>query len=122
MCLQQKGDQAQHEPKRHQPQPMQSQAQPDQATAMDQSTEKAGDAQATGGSWSFLNLTKVSSDVRRNRRNHRLRRLLLPKNALMSLHEIVGDGQLKLDVVPDAAHGFVATITVNDAQYEGHGW
>lgn len=99
---------------------MQSQAQPDQATAVDQSTEKAGDAQTPGGSRRFLNLTKVSNEVRRNRRNHRLRRLLLPKNALTSLHEFVGE--LKLDVVPDAAHGFVATIIINDAQYEGYGW
>lgn len=90
---------------------------------MDQDIKNPADESTTIGSRvRLLNLPKVSGEVKRLRRNHRLRKILVPKNALMSLYEIVDGGSLELKVVPEEQHGFLATILVNNVQYKGHGW
>lgn len=62
----------------------------------------------------------VPKKLKRLRRNRRLRKILTPKNALMSLHELLGTGLSDFTIMPEE-RGFVATVYVNNVQYEGHG-
>lgn len=63
---------------------------------------------------------QLSKKVKRLRRNRRLRKILMPKNALMSLHELLGAGLSEFSISPEE-RGFVATIFVNNTQYDGRG-
>lgn len=63
---------------------------------------------------------QVSKKVKRLRRNRRLRRILMPKNALMSLHELMGSSLTEFAITPEE-RGFVASVSVHNTQYEGHG-
>lgn len=62
----------------------------------------------------------IPKKVKRLRRNRRLRKILTPKNALMSLHELLGTGLSEFNILPEE-RGFVATVYVNNVQYEGRG-
>ena len=62
----------------------------------------------------------IPKKVKRLRRNRRLRKILTPKNALMSLHELLGAGLSEFNILPEE-RGFVATVFVNNVQYEGRG-
>lgn len=62
----------------------------------------------------------VPKKVKRLRRNRRLRKILTPKNALMSLHELLGAGLSEFNILPEE-RGFVASVYVNNVQYEGRG-
>lgn len=62
----------------------------------------------------------IPKKLKRLRRNRRLRKILTPKNALMSLHELLGTGLSDFTIVPEE-RGFIATVYVNNVQYEGHG-
>lgn len=58
--------------------------------------------------------------IKRLRRKQRLCKFITPKNALMSLHELLGTAFLNFTILPDE-HGFVASVYVNDVLYEGRG-
>lgn len=62
----------------------------------------------------------IPKKVKRLRRNRRLRKILTPKNALMSLHELLGPALSEFSILPEE-RGFVATVFVNNVQYEGRG-
>lgn len=62
----------------------------------------------------------IPKKIKRLRRNRRLRKILTPKNALRSLHELLGTGLSEFSILPEE-HGFVATVYINNAQYEGRG-
>lgn len=62
----------------------------------------------------------IPKKVKRLRRNRRLRKILTPKNALMSLHELLGPGLSDFSIMPEE-RGFVASVFVNNVQYEGRG-
>lgn len=62
----------------------------------------------------------IPKKIKRLRRNRRLRKILTPKNALMSLHELLGNGLSEFSILPEE-RGFVATVYVNGVQYEGRG-
>lgn len=62
----------------------------------------------------------IPKKLKRLRRNRRLRKILTPKNALMSLHELLGTGLSEFTIMPEE-RGFVATVYVNNVQYDGHG-
>lgn len=62
----------------------------------------------------------IPKKIKRLRRNRRLRKILTPKNALMSLHELLGNGLSEFSILPEE-RGFVATVSVNNSQYEGRG-
>lgn len=83
--------------------------------------QAADDTQSVnGGLKRRFNRPQLSKKVKRLRRNRRLRKILMPKNALMSLHELLGAGLSEFNVVPEE-RGFVATVFANNAQYEGRG-
>lgn len=63
---------------------------------------------------------QLSKKVKRLRRNRRLRKILMPKNALMSLHELLGAGLSEFTISPEE-RGFVASVFVNNVQYDGRG-
>lgn len=62
----------------------------------------------------------IPKKIKRLRRNRRLRKILTPKNALMSLHELLGAGLSEFNILPEE-RGFVASVFVNNVQYEGRG-
>lgn len=62
----------------------------------------------------------ISKKLKRLRQNRRLRKLLAPKNALMSLNELMGSSISEYTIVPEE-RGFVAQVFVNNVQYEGRG-
>lgn len=62
----------------------------------------------------------IPKKIKRLRRNRRLRKILTPKNALMSLHELLGTGLSEFNILPEE-RGFVASVFVNNVQYEGRG-
>lgn len=62
----------------------------------------------------------IPKKIKRLRRNRRLRKILTPKNALMSLHELLGAALSEFSILPEE-RGFVATVYINNAQYEGRG-
>ncbi|XP_055297939.1 double-stranded RNA-specific editase 1-like isoform X2 [Sitodiplosis mosellana] len=62
----------------------------------------------------------IPKKIKRLRRNRRLRKILTPKNALMSLHELLGNGLSEFSILPEE-RGFVASVYVNAVQYEGRG-
>lgn len=62
----------------------------------------------------------LNKKAKRLRQNRRLRKLLIPKNALMSLHELMGNSISEYRVMPEE-RGFVAQVLVNNIQYEGRG-
>lgn len=62
----------------------------------------------------------LNKRVKRLKQNRRLRKLLIPKNALMSLHELMGSQISDYRVMPEE-RGFVAQVLVNNIQYEGRG-
>lgn len=62
----------------------------------------------------------IPKKIKRLRRNRRLRKILTPKNALMSLHELLGNGLSEFSILPEE-RGFVASVYVNNVQYEGRG-
>lgn len=62
----------------------------------------------------------ISKKVKRFRQNRRLRKLLAPKNALMSLNELMGNAISEYTIIPEE-RGFVAQVFVNNVQYEGRG-
>lgn len=62
----------------------------------------------------------IPKKVKRLRRNRRLRKILTPKNALMLLHELLGAGLSAFAILPEE-RGFVASVYVNNVQYEGRG-
>lgn len=66
------------------------------------------------------NRQPINKKVKRIRRNRRLRKMLIPKNALMSLNELMGSTLSEYDIVPEE-RGFVARVYVNNVQYEGRG-
>lgn len=66
------------------------------------------------------NRQPINKKVKRIRRNRRLRKMLIPKNALMSLNELMGSTISDYDIVPEE-RGFVARVYVNNVQYEGRG-
>ncbi|XP_067639054.1 double-stranded RNA-specific editase 1 isoform X2 [Eurosta solidaginis] len=65
--------------------------------------------------------SSVRTKEKRIRVNRQLRKTLIPKNALMALHEVNGlnIGEFVVDNSPSG--GFVAVVTVNEKQYEGKG-
>lgn len=62
----------------------------------------------------------IPKKIKRLRRNRRLRKILTPKNALMSLHELLGSALSDFSILPEE-RGFVASVYVNNVQYEGKG-
>lgn len=62
----------------------------------------------------------INKKIKRNRRNRRLRKMLTPKNAYMSLHELMRDSLSDFTFLPDE-RGFIARVYINNIQYEGHG-
>lgn len=62
----------------------------------------------------------LNKKAKRLRQNRRLRKLLIPKNALMSLHELMGSSISEYRIMPEE-RGFVAQVLVNNIQYEGRG-
>lgn len=62
----------------------------------------------------------IPKKIKRLRRNRRLRKILTPKNALMSLHELLGTALSEFNILPEE-RGFVASVYVNNVQYEGRG-
>jgi len=88
---------------------------------MESSVAKGDDADSDGAGpkkkWIRKPLNKKAKRLRQNRR---LRKLLIPKNALMSLHELMGSSISEYRVMPEE-RGFVAQVLVNNIQYEGRG-
>lgn len=62
----------------------------------------------------------LNKRMKRLKQNRRLRKLLIPKNALMSLHELMGTQISEYKIIPEE-RGFVAQVLVNNIQYEGRG-
>lgn len=67
------------------------------------------------------NRQPINKKIKRLRRNRRLRKMLTPKNALMSLNELMGNDLSEYVIMPEE-RGFVAQVFVNKVQYEGRGW
>lgn len=63
----------------------------------------------------------VRAKERRLRQNKRLRKVLVPKNALMALHELRGVMISDFNVSNKTGGGFICQVTVNNIQYEGFG-
>lgn len=82
--------------------------------------DKPDDTASNGSLKRRFTRQPIPKKIKRLRRNRRLRKILTPKNALMSLHELLGAGLSDFNIVPDEA-GFVATVFVNNVQYEGRG-
>lgn len=109
-------EQSQLQEQQQEPEPIKTELTMDQGDE----NEKADDASANGSLKRRFNRPQLSKKVKRLRRNRRLRKILMPKNALMSLHELLGAGLSEFNVVPEE-RGFVATVFANNAQYEGRG-
>lgn len=62
----------------------------------------------------------VNKRLKRMRLNLRLRKMLIPRNALMALRELKGEVLNEIAVTPDP-QGFKATFYINNIQYEGYG-
>lgn len=88
---------------------------------LDSNIDRSEDADSDGAGpkkkWIRKPLNKKAKRLRQNRR---LRKLLIPKNALMSLHELMGNSISEYRVMPEE-RGFVAQVLVNNIQYEGRG-
>lgn len=63
---------------------------------------------------------RQSKKVKRLRRKQHYSKFIKPKNALMSLHELLGTAFLEFNILPEE-HGFVASVYVNGVHYEGRG-
>ncbi|XP_055843297.1 uncharacterized protein LOC129910068 isoform X2 [Episyrphus balteatus] len=63
----------------------------------------------------------VRAKERKIRQNRHLRKVILPKNALMALYEIKGIQIGDFIINSNMEGGFTALVTVNDCQYEGVG-
>lgn len=65
----------------------------------------------------------VRAKEKRIRQNRRLRKSLIPKNAMVSLNELKGVqvGNFTINNEDTAKGGFSATVTVNGKMYVGHG-
>lgn len=69
----------------------------------------------------FLSMKKkVPVRQRRLNQNRRLRKMLIPKNALMALNELKGNSISEFIVNPEE-RGFIAEVLVNSVRYEGRG-
>ncbi|XP_037937979.1 double-stranded RNA-specific editase 1 isoform X2 [Teleopsis dalmanni] len=70
-------------------------------------------------------LTRKKSSVRAKeqkiRQNRRLRKAILPKNALMALNEVKGIKISDFTISNNINGGFIALVTVNASEYEGKG-
>lgn len=71
----------------------------------------------------FANRKKASvrAKEKKVRQNRQLRKVILPKNALMALSEVRGINMSDFTINNDVGGGFTATVSVNDIQYEGKG-
>lgn len=71
----------------------------------------------------FANRKKssVRAKEKKIRQNRQMRKVLLPKNALMALNEIKGIDISDFVVNSNVGGGFTAIVSVNDIQYEGKG-
>ncbi|CAD7091300.1 unnamed protein product [Hermetia illucens] len=65
--------------------------------------------------------TSVRIRERKIRQNRRLRKILIPKNALMALHEVKGIKMTEFSITNRTEGGFSAKVSVNNIQYEGIG-
>lgn len=85
-------------------------------------TNEAGDENGAGANGTKRRFIRqaIPKKIKRLRRNRRLRKILTPKNALMSLHELLGAGLSEFNILPEE-RGFVASVFVNNVQYEGRG-
>ncbi|XP_058983297.1 double-stranded RNA-specific editase B2 isoform X2 [Musca domestica] len=63
----------------------------------------------------------VRAKEKRIRQNRRLRKTLVPKNALMALNELKGVSVGDFVINSNPNGGFIALVTCNNNQYEGHG-
>lgn len=88
--------------------------------AVDGLTGEVDAGQSANGTLKRRFPRQVSKKVKRLRRNRRLRRILMPKNALMSLNELMGSSLTDFNITPEE-RGFVANVLVNNTQYEGRG-
>lgn len=77
-------------------------------------------AEGNGAPKKRWNRQPINKKVKRIRRNRRLRKMLIPKNALMSLNELMGSTLSEYAIVPEE-RGFIARVYVNNVQYEGRG-
>lgn len=85
------------------------------------STEGAnGATDANGAPKKRWNRQPINKKIKRIRRNRRLRKMLIPKNALMSLNELMGSTLSDFNFTPEE-RGFVTHFYVNNIQYEGRG-
>jgi hypothetical protein len=66
---------------------------------------------------------KVSGREKRLRQNRKLKRLLIPRNACVALHELSGHEASAISdfQVKQNGNQFVAEVTVNNVKYEGYG-
>lgn len=84
-------------------------------------TEGANHAtDANGAPKKRWNRQPINKKIKRIRRNRRLRKMLIPKNALMSLNELMGSTLSDFNFTPEE-RGFVTHFYVNNIQYEGRG-
>ncbi|XP_031627838.1 double-stranded RNA-specific editase 1-like isoform X2 [Contarinia nasturtii] len=83
-------------------------------------TDVASDNGSVNGQKRRFMRQPIPKKIKRLRRNRRLRKILTPKNALMSLHELLGNGLSEFSILPEE-RGFVASVFVNNIQYEGRG-
>lgn len=83
-------------------------------------TAGAANADGNGAPKKRWSRQPVNKKVKRIRRNRRLRKMLIPKNALMSLNELMGSTLSDYTILPEE-RGFVARVYVNNVQYEGRG-
>uniref|UniRef100_A0A1A9WRX4 DRBM domain-containing protein n=1 Tax=Glossina brevipalpis TaxID=37001 RepID=A0A1A9WRX4_9MUSC len=65
--------------------------------------------------------TSVRAKERRILQNRRLRKIIIPKNALMALNEIEGITIGEFTIMKIPTGGFSAFLTVNGHQYDGRG-
>lgn len=79
-----------------------------------------GDTTSENGQKRRYSRQPIPKKIKRLRRNRRLRKILTPKNALMSLHELMGNELSDFNIMPEEC-GFVATVFLNNVQYEGRG-
>ena len=86
---------------------------------LDNITDPSENGSTNGQKRRFLR-QPIPKKIKRLRRNRRLRKILTPKNALMSLHELLGNGLSEFSILPEE-RGFVASVYVNSVQYEGRG-
>uniref|UniRef100_A0A1B0AUC3 DRBM domain-containing protein n=1 Tax=Glossina palpalis gambiensis TaxID=67801 RepID=A0A1B0AUC3_9MUSC len=71
----------------------------------------------------FLTRKKASVRAKEKRvlQNRRLRKTIIPKNALMALNEVKGITIGEFTITNNPNGGFVTVVTVNGNQYEGRG-